>query len=307
MSYKFLIVIAGPTAVGKTSVAIEIAKSLDTEIISCDSRQLYNELNIGVAKPTKKELAEVTHHFINHISIHEPFSAGAYEREALQLIEQLFESNKCVILAGGTGLYIKAILEGLDDFPEVDEADTNHYSLVLQENGIEALQNELKLKDPSYFREVDIHNTRRMIRALSVIKSSGQTFSSFRNSQPKERDFKVIPIHLTMDREKLYQRINLRVDQMIKEGLLDEVKTLVEHKDLRSLQTVGYSELFRYLDGELALDKAIELIKRNSRRYAKRQITWFNNNGDFIKVPSGDLDQLKSVIDTQVESIKSRL
>lgn len=190
MSDKFLIVIAGPTAVGKTSMAIEIAKVLDTEIISCDSRQLYKELNIGVAKPSLAELAEVKHHFINHISILEPYSAGAYEQQAIQAITELFKTKKYVIVTGGTGLYIKAILEGLDDFPDVKEEDITHYTNELEENGIEALQNELKLKDPSYFREVDVHNSRRLVRALSVIKSSGKAFSSFRNSEPKKENLK---------------------------------------------------------------------------------------------------------------------
>ena len=298
MSDKLLVVIAGPTAIGKTKTAIQVAQQLDTEILSCDSRQLYKELNIGVAKPDKEELAAVSHHFIDHVSIEESYNAGRYEREAIQLIDDLFEQYDHLVLTGGTGLYIKGVLEGLDEFPAVKPHDVDHYTEVLQTQGLTALQHELKKKDPNYFQEVDLNNSRRLVRALSVIKSSGQTFSSFRNSQPKPRNFKSVNIQLTMDREKLYDRINTRVDMMMKEGLLAEVRSLISYKDLVSLQTVGYSELFRHLEGELSLHESIELIKRNSRRYAKRQITWFSNNGDFTKVPIGEVDQILSLIST---------
>lgn len=306
MSHKILIVIAGPTAIGKTSAAIEIAQSLDTEIISCDSRQLYKELNIGVAKPSKDELAAVKHHFINHISISELYSAGRYEREAIVQIEQLFQQYDHLILTGGTGLYIKAVLEGLDEFPEVDPKYVEYFTKLLSSEGIATLQQELKLKDPTYFHEADIHNSRRLVRALSVIKSSGQTFSSFRNRKPKERDFKVVPIQMTMDRKLLYQRINKRVDIMMDQGLLREVKSLIVQKDLKSLQTVGYSELFRHIDGELALAEAIELIKRNTRRYAKRQITWFSNNGNYIKIHAKPTDKIISLIKNEIVKLSSK-
>lgn len=299
MSNKILIVIAGPTAIGKTSTAIKIAQHLGTEIISCDSRQLFQELNIGVAKPSKEELSTIKHHFINHVSITEKYSAGRYERECIALIEKLFTEHDHLILTGGTGLYIKAILEGLDEFPEVKPEDSDHYTNLLESDGISVLQQELKEKDSKYFHEVDLNNSRRLVRALSVIKSSGQTFSSFRNSKPKVRSFKSIKIQLTMDREKLYDRINTRVNLMMDAGLLSEVESLVEHKNLLSLQTVGYSELFKHLDGELQLDVAIELIKRNSRRYAKRQITWFSNNSDYIKIPSGEIDKILNLIKTK--------
>jgi len=296
MPNKKLIVIAGPTAIGKTTTAINIAQMLGTEILSCDSRQLYKELNIGVAKPSESELKAIKHHFIDHISITEKYSAGRYERESIDLISNLFKQYDHLILTGGTGLYIKAVLEGLDEFPEVDPNDVDHYTHLLNVEGISALQNELKIKDPTYFREVDLNNTRRLVRSLSVIKSSGRAFSSFRNSQPKERDFETIAIQLTMDREKLYHRINIRVDQMMENGLLDEVVSLLKYRNLKSLQTVGYSELFRHLDGALGLNEAIELIKRNSRRYAKRQITWFSNNGDFLKIPTNDIDKISNII-----------
>lgn len=306
MTNKYLIVIAGPTAIGKTSAAIKIAKFFNSEILSCDSRQLFKELNIGVAKPTNKELSEVKHHFINHISISEQYSAGRYEREGIDLINQLFESNDYLILTGGTGLYIKAILEGLDEFPEVKPEDFEYYMAKLEDTGLLTLQEELKIKDPAYYNEVDINNSRRLIRALSVIKSSRRTFSSFRNSNPKVRNFKPIPIQLTMDREMLYQRINKRVDHMINDGLLAEVESLINHKNLISLQTVGYSELFKHLNGDLSLSESVALIKRNTRRYAKRQITWFSNNGNFIKTPAGDINKLLETINTQIELSKTK-
>jgi len=305
MSNKNLIVIAGPTAVGKTSTAIEIAQNLNTEIISSDSRQLFKELNIGVAKPTEQELAMVKHHFINHTSIVKRYSAGKYEREAIALIAQLFEQYDNIVVAGGTGLYIKAITEGLDEFPEVATRDEMFYSQLLETAGIKVLQDDLLAKDPTYFKEVDIDNPRRLVRALSVIKSSGRPFSSFRNQAPKKRDFNMLSFQLTMDREHLYKRINNRVDQMMKDGLLEEVQSLEEYKQMISLQTVGYSELFNYLKGETTLDRAVELIKRNSRRYAKRQITWFSNNGNFIKIPSGETDQILKHIKSTLQISKT--
>lgn len=296
MSKKILVVIAGPTAVGKTTMSIKLATALDTEIISCDSRQLYKELNIGVAKPSKEELLAIKHYFIDHVSITEKYSAGRYEREAIALLNQLFEDQDHLIITGGTGLYIKAVLEGLDEFPDVVAEDQDYYARLLAAEGISALQNELKVKDPTYFKEADIRNSRRLVRALSVIRSSGNPFSSYRNSNPKERNFKSVCIQLTMGREQLYKRINMRVDQMIEQGLLDEVSALVNYKELLSLQTVGYKELFDYLDGKSTINEAIELIKRNSRRYAKRQITWFSNNGNFLKVPTGNIDQIMNSI-----------
>ena len=302
MSKKNLIIIAGPTAVGKTSVAVEIAKKLKTEIVSCDSRQLYKELNIGVAKPDHKELSAVKHHFISQVSILKRYSAGRYEHEAIALINKLFQQYDTLILTGGTGLYIKAITEGLDEFPEVNASDELFYYQLLETAGIEVLQDDLLLKDPVYFKEVDIDNPRRLVRALSVIKSSGKPFSSFRNQESKKRNFDFLAFHLTMDREKLYQRINDRVDQMIQQGLLKEVESLIDYKKMPSLQTVGYTELFKYLDGELTFNQAIDLIKRNSRRYAKRQITWFSNNGNFRKIPSANIDQIMSIINSAINS-----
>ena len=301
MSKKFLVVIAGPTAIGKTTMSIKLATALETEIISCDSRQIYKELDIGVAKPSAEELAQAPHHFINHINLEEKYSAGRYEREATKLIEEHFETHDFLIMTGGTGLYINAVLYGLDEFPEVDDATLQHYNLLYESEGIATLQNELKLKDPVYFEVVDIENPRRLIRALSVISVSGQTFSSFRNQKKKERDFEFIGIRLTMNRDELYERINTRVDQMMASGLLDEVKSLQAFSAHRSLDTVGYTELLRHLDGAYDLKEAIRLIKRNTRRYAKRQITWLNNQSNFSAFPNDSYDEILEYIKTQSE------
>lgn len=305
MHSKFLIVIAGPTAIGKTTTAIEVARALGTEIISCDSRQLYKELNIGVAKPSQDELDAVKHHFINHISIEQNYSAGQYEKEAISQITELFKSHTFVVLTGGTGLYMRAILSGLDDFPEVAEEDAAHYNNLFEKEGITALQTELKLKDPTYYREVDLYNSRRLVRALSVIKSSGQTFSSFRNAPNKQRSFTPIAFQLTMNRDNLYDRINQRVDIMMQDGLLDEVTSLIPYQSLKSLDTVGYTELFKYLNKEIDLPEALRLIKRNTRRYAKRQITWLNNQTEFDKIASGDIDRILREIETKTGKIPS--
>lgn len=302
MSKKFLVVIAGPTAVGKTAMSIKLAAALDTEIISCDSRQIYKELNIGVAKPSDDELSQITHHFINHISLDEKYSAGRYEREAIELIESHFTSHDFMIMTGGTGLYIHAVLNGLDEFPDVDDATVEHYNDLYESDGIEILQNELKLKDPVYFETVDIENPRRLIRALSVISVSGQTFSSFRNQEKKKRNFEYIGIRLSMDRERLYERINTRVDQMMANGLLDEVKSLQTFTEHRSLDTVGYTELLKHLDGAYDLPEAIRLIKRNTRRYAKRQITWLNNQSNFKPFTNDSFDEILEYIKEQTHT-----
>lgn len=271
---KKLIVVAGPTAVGKTAYAIELAKELNTEIISFDSRQFYKEMAIGVAVPSTKELKEVPHHFIQHISIHENYNAGKFEHDALQLLEQLFQKYNVVVAVGGSGMYINALLYGFDPLPS-DENLRNALQLQFQEKGIVSLQEELKQLDPAYFEIVDQQNPHRLIRALEICKITDQTYSSQRQNKPKERSF-AFEIHvLQMEREKLYRRINHRVDKMMEAGLLEEVKSLHHYKSLNSLQTVGYRELFDYLEQKTTLPQAIEAIKQNSRRYAKRQITWF--------------------------------
>lgn len=301
---KILITIAGPTAVGKTDLTLKVAKRYDAHIFSADSRQLYKELSIGTAKPSTEELDSVVHHFIDHISIQETYNVGKYEREIDAKLKEYFRTNDIGILSGGTGMYIKAVLEGLDDFPEVKLSTIQHFDELLSSQGIEVLQEMLKTKDPEYASTVDLYNSRRIIRALSVIETSGKPFSSFLSkNRIKALPFTPVKICLTRDREELYQRINQRVDQMMDSGLLEEVKSVKAHQHLRALQTVGYSELFRHLDGEIPLPEAVELIKRNSRRYAKRQMTWFRNQGTWAFFAADDLNAINNYIDSKIEEL----
>lgn len=275
MNQKYLVIIGGPTAVGKTSMAIRLANYFGIEILSADSRQLYKEMNIGTAKPTQVELNQAPHHFINHLSVQDTYSVGDYEKEVLNKLEELFEGYDAAILVGGSGMFLRAIMEGLDEFPTVPPSIKEKWIQQFEKEGIEALQIILEQQDPTYFYEVDIHNPHRLIRALSVMEVSGQPFSSFRQHSIKTRPFVSIPILLEMDRTQLYGRINKRVDIMIAEGLLEEARQLHPFRALNALQTVGYEELFQHFEGKLSLEEAIELIKRNTRRYAKRQLTWF--------------------------------
>lgn len=273
---KKLIVISGPTGIGKTKIAIQAAKLLNTVILSADSRQIYKEMTIGTAKPSTKEMESVPHYFIDHISISEEYSAGRYEREGLELLSTLFENNHAVILVGGTGLYIKALCEGLDHFPKVDPKIITNLNHTFEVKGIRVLQEMLRDSDSEYFEQVDIFNHRRLIRALSIIVSSGKKFSSFLKQNAQNRTFTSYYVFLKLDRTKLYKKIDDRVDRMVEKGWLDEVKLLLTHKNVKALQSVGYQELIRYLDGEWALEYAIDKIKQHSRNYAKRQMTWLN-------------------------------
>lgn len=275
---KNLIIITGPTAIGKTGLAVYIAKQLQTEIISFDSRQFYKEMKIGTAVPTDEELAEVPHHFIQNLSIHDEYSVGDFEQDAMNKIEELFQKHDSVVMVGGSGLYEKTVTEGLDVFPEVDASIREELNSELNEFGIEKLQEELKVSDAEYFVKADIQNPHRIIRALEIIRGTGQSFSSFRKNDLKPRNFNVIKIGLELPRNEVYERINQRVDVMMSSGLLDEVKSLYKFKELNSLQTVGYRELFDYLDEKISLDFAIEEIKKNTRRYAKRQLTWYRKD-----------------------------
>jgi len=272
-----VIVIAGPTAIGKSSVAAHLAQSLSCEILNADSRQIYRELNIGTAKPMPEELKATPHHFINSHSITERFTAADYADQALSTLDHIWQRHSVAILSGGTGLYIKGVLEGFDKIPTVDNVITDELEIELQRTGIHVLQDELRLKDPQYYEVVDKSNHRRIMRALSVIRMTGEPFSSYLNNEPPDRKFNPLKILLQMDRQKLYERINLRVDKMMDMGLLDEVKALIQFHNLPSLQTVGYQELFDHVRGDTSLSEAVDLIKRNSRRYAKRQMTWFRN------------------------------
>jgi len=275
---KTLISIVGPTAIGKTKLAIGIAKHFGCEIISCDSRQFYKEMTIGTAVPSKEELAEVKHHFIQNLSIHDNYSVGDFERDGLAFLNQYFKSNNICVMVGGSGLYEKAITEGFDQFPDVDPKIREELNRELNDHGIEMLQKELQLKDPNYFNEVDIHNKQRVIRALEIIRGTGKMFSSFRNQKLTPRPFQIIKIGLELPREEMYDRINRRVDIMVNEGLIEEVKALENVKHLNALQTVGYRELFDFFDESITKEFAIEEIKKNTRRFAKRQMTWFKKD-----------------------------
>jgi tRNA dimethylallyltransferase len=277
---KTLIIIAGPTAIGKTALAISLAKHFKTEIISADSRQFYREMTIGTAKPSEAELKEVKHHLINSHSVLDQFNAGDFEKESIELINKLFLNHDQVIMAGGSGLFINAVSHGFDQLPIATEEIRNYFNIILEEKGIKFLQDQLKKIDPVYYKEVDIYNPQRIIRALEVFESSGKTFSSLRTNIKKQRPFNIVKIGLNTDRNIVYERINLRVDQMIKDGLIEEVEGLKSFQHLNPLNTVGYSEIFDYLEGKSNREEAIEKIKQNTRRFAKRQLTWFKKSED---------------------------
>jgi len=275
-----LVVIAGPTGVGKTDFSIELAKHFDTEIISCDSRQMYRELKIGTAVPDATQLAQVKHHFIGNLSIHDYYNAGEFELQALELLEHLFKSHQVVIMTGGSGLYLDAVIKGIDDLPSVDPDIRKELISQLNQQGLESLKEELKIVDPTYYEMVDLNNPKRILKALEIYRMTGKPYSSLRTDSIKERPFQIIQIGLMLERAQLYQRIDQRVDQMISDGLVEEARLFHPFKLLNSLNTVGYKELFDYFDGKYDLEEAIRLIKRNSRRYAKRQITYWNRNSD---------------------------
>jgi len=296
-----LIVVCGPTAVGKTSLAIELATYYKTEIISADSRQFYKELNIGTAKPSFNELSIIKHHFINNLSITDEYSSGSYEKEVLQLLNGWYKKNsKPVIIAGGSGLFIKAVCEGFDALPKIEEKIRNNLKTFFLKDGIKALQKKLEINDPHYYEIVDKNNPQRLIRALEVIKCTGKSYSSFLKKQPKPRFFDSVYIGLNIDRNLLYERINCRVDIMMESGLLAEVESLYNYKHLKALQTVGYTELFEYLDGKLNKEQAVALIKQNTRRYAKRQITWFKKIENMKWFEPQELEAIKSYIDLKI-------
>ena len=281
MDHKRVIYVCGPTAAGKTAVAITIAQELACEIISFDSRQFYKELQIGAAPPNTNELAAAKHHFIGHLRVNDEWSAGQFAKAAEQKISELHESYNDVILVGGSGLYMKALSEGFDEMPEIPVHFREELNAEWQEHGIEKLQQELKQKDPEYFEKVDQQNPQRLIRALEVIRHSGDTFTAVRKGHAqKEHSYTEVKIGITLPRPELYERINLRVDKMMEAGLPEEVKSLIPHKHMNALQTVGYKELFSHFEGELSLDEAVEEIKKNSRRYAKRQLTWFRRDDE---------------------------
>jgi len=292
---KTCIVISGPTAVGKTSLAISVAKYFSTQIISSDSRQCYKELSIGVAKPSQEELTSVPHYFINSHSIHESVNAGVFEKYALEKVQEIFLKSDVAVIVGGTGLYTKSFCEGIDQLPIVLPGIREDIMGNYEKKGLEWLQLEVKKNDPLYFSKGEIHNPHRLIRALEIVMSSGKSILTFQTQKSQPRNFKIIQIGLELPREELYQRINDRVDQMILDGLVEEVKSLIVYQDLNALQTVGYKELFDYFSKKNALQEAIESIKINTRHYAKRQMTWFKKDKT-IKWSSPEFERVLHLI-----------
>jgi tRNA dimethylallyltransferase len=300
MPAKTLIVIVGPTAIGKTELAIKLALHYHTEILSADSRQFFQEMSIGTAKPSIPELAEVKHHFIDSHSIHTDFSVGDFEKQSLEVLSKLFETNDHAVLVGGSGLYVQAVCHGFDEIPKASAGIREKLNVLFAEQGITALQEYLSRVDPEYYNEVDINNPQRLIRALEVYETAGKTFSSFRVKTKNRRPFNIIKIGLDIQRVELYQRINSRVDQMLDAGLLEEARKLFPFRNLNALNTVGYSELFDFLEGRISLPEAIDKIKQNTRRFAKRQLTWFKRQEGIKWFLPGETDQIISWINLQV-------
>lgn len=299
MIKKKLIVIVGPTAVGKTPLAIELAKELGTEIISADSRQIFRELEIGTTKPTKEELAQVRHHFINIKSITEEYNAALFGKEARDAIDMLFETKGIAVMCGGSGLYVKAALEGFDQIPTIEVGIRDKINQEFEEKGLAWLQGQVQEIDPDYFSVVDTKNPQRLIRALEVSYSSGKPFSSWRNKQVTSLPFQVMKIGLELPREELYHRIDKRMDEMIEKGLFEEAEKFYPQRQLNSLQTVGYQEIFGFLDGLYDKEESIRLLKRNSRNYAKRQMTWFKKDKEINWCRPDEMIQNLKILDSK--------
>lgn len=295
---NFLIVLPGPTGVGKSEIAVEIASHFGIEIISADSRQFYREMTIGTAVPEPELLERIKHHFIQFISVREYYSSSLYERAVLGLLPSLFSSNGAAILAGGSGLYIDAVCSGIDDIPDIDPEVRQKYNNKYKAEGIESLRAVLRLTDPEYYARVDLKNHQRIIRALEIFESTGRKYSEFLTSNSAARNFRIIKTGLARDRKELYERINSRVDRMISKGLEKEARELLSLRGLNPLKSVGYSEMFDFFEGKISMDEAIDLIKRNSRRYAKRQITWWNRDPEITWFHP---DNIRDII-THIES-----
>ena len=310
MKNKTLISVVGTTGIGKTKLAIDLARQFNTEIISCDSRQFFSEMKIGTAAPSEDELSQAKHHFIGQLSVKDYYSIGRFEHESLELLDQIFEKYNIVIMVGGSMMYEKAVIEGLNDLPEANEENQEKLEAIWQTEGIEKLQEMLKDLDPEYYENVDIHNQRRLLRAIDVIWQTGKTYSENISHDKNPRNFQTIRIGIEAPRETIYERINLRVDKMMENGLLDEAKNLdelrksQEGRNLASLNTVGYSELFKYFDGEWDLDFAISEIKKNSRRFAKRQLTWYRKEENIHYIQVGysekDFNDLIEYIESEI-------
>ena len=275
-----LIVICGPTGIGKTKVAIEAAQALSCEIISADSRQIYKEMSIGTAVPSEQELAAVRHHFIQTHSIHSYYNASMFEVEVLDFLNEYFRKNNCIIMVGGSGLYIDAVCKGIDDLPTIEKAVRDKWQKIFKDKGLEFLQEQVKAKDPEYFSTADIQNPKRLLKALEVFEMTGKPYSTFLKKKPRERSFSILKVGLNTERSILYERINQRVDRMMEAGLVEEAKKLHPYKHLTPLNTVGYKELFAHFDGKLTLEEAREQIQNHTRAYARRQLTWFRRDKD---------------------------
>ena len=300
---NFLIVVVGPTAIGKTALSIKIANYYNSDILSADSRQFYNEMQVGTAVPEPEELEAAKHHFIQNRSIFENYNVGDFEVDALNCLHTLFEKHHIQVMVGGSGLYLNAVVNGLDNFPKVDGKIRDQLNKRLTSEGLESLQNQLKELDELSYHDIAIDNPQRLIRALEICIGTNQPYSSFKTNSKKERDFETIKIGLTADREILYDRINRRVDVMIQNGLIKEAKTLLPHKNLNALQTVGYRELFAYFEGNTDKDFAVSEIKKNTRRFAKRQLTWFRKDQDInwfdFETP---FDEISALIDSKINA-----
>lgn len=300
MKDKYLVVIAGPTASGKTATAIKVAKALGTEIISADSRQFYKELPIGTAAPTPEEQAEVQHHMIHNLNVEDKYDVADYEQDVLNLLKQLFVNHDAVVLTGGSGLFIDAVCKGLDSIPDISEEVRNKVDELYNKGGLIVLQNEVERLDPEYYSIVDKYNPRRLQRAVEVCYQTGLTYSSFRKNTVKQRDFKIIKVALLWERSELINRINKRVEIMVNEGLVEEAKSMYPKRHLNSLNTVGYKEVFEYFDGKVSLNEAIENIKINTRQYAKRQMTWLRKNNDYKWFTIDELDEMLNYINSVI-------
>lgn len=293
---KSLIVIVGPTAVGKTDLAIRLGEHFRTEIVSADARQFYQEMNIGTAKPSAEELKKVKHYLVNSLSIKDEYDVSQFEKDALFNIERIFTQHDKALLVGGSGLFIDAVCNGLDLLPQSDAILRNELQNTLAEKGIDALQQQLKVLDPEYHSQVDLKNPHRLIRAIEVCLLSGKKYSSYRTKQKSIRSFNIIKIGINASRDQLYERINMRVDKMITDGLIEEVKSLLPSQHLNALNTVGYKELFEYLKGEISLESAVDNIKQNTRNYAKRQLTWFKRDTDIKWFEANQINEITEYI-----------
>lgn len=299
---NFLIVLVGPTGVGKTDISIDIARYFKSEIISADSRQFFREMKIGTAVPTELQLSTIKHYFIGFLSIKDYYSSSLFERDVLELLPKLFSKNNIILMSGGSGMYIDSVCNGIDDIPDVDPDVRKKYIDQYNTEGIEGLRVTLKLLDPEYYANVDLKNYKRIIRALEICDTAGRPYSSFLKKQKRERDFGIIKIGLERPREDLYNRINSRVDNMVAMGLKNEAKQLYEFRNLNALQSVGYREFFDVFEGNISEEKAIELIKRNSRRYAKRQLTWWGKDKDMKWLNPENTPEIIQFIENEIKS-----